>query len=51
VSLSRNLLEELRKKKVIFELSKNHKINYKTPVHIWDPRWLTTCVGIRILHH
>ena len=24
------------------------KTNYTTPVHIWDPRWLTMCVGIRI---
>ena len=22
--------------------------NYNMPVHIWDPRWLTMCVGIRI---
>jgi len=22
--------------------------NYKMPVHIWDPRWLTMCVGIRL---
>ena len=32
-------------------VSKNHKTNYNTPVHIWDPRWLTMCVGIRILRH
>ena len=24
------------------------KTNYNMPVHIWDPRWLTVCVGIRI---
>jgi hypothetical protein len=28
-------------------VSKNHKTNYNTPVHIWDPRWLTMCFGIR----
>jgi len=28
--------------------SKNHKTNYNMTVHIWDPRWLTMCVGIRI---
>jgi len=26
-------------------VSRNNKINYKTPVHIWDPRWFTMCVG------
>jgi hypothetical protein len=29
-------------------VSKNHKTNHNMPVHIWDPRWLTMCVGIRI---
>jgi len=29
-------------------VSKNHKTNYNMPVHIWDPRWLTKCVGIHI---
>ena len=29
-------------------VSKNHKTNYNMLVHIWDPRWLTTCVGIHI---
>ena len=38
-------------KKSFSGVSKNHKTNYNTPVHIWDPRWLTMCVGIRILRH
>ena len=29
-------------------VSKKHKTNHNKPVHIWDPIWLTLCVGIRI---
>ena len=33
-----------RLKKSSSGVSKNHKINYNMPVHIWDPRWFTMCL-------
>jgi len=37
-----------RLKKSSSGVSKNAEINYNMPVHIWDPRWLTMYVGIRV---